>query len=214
MMNKTLREFGPNFVLTSHAIYLGYPNMLSEKPLGLVKLNSIDTPSSGNAVIAAVLSRFSEFINQRIMELTAARGHVGLKPSFSQVLVLVAPSVSTIKEIAEIRGVNELLTLGYLEKSFQKDGSRTHLLAFSEQGKRLISDSIDAVENLAHELRRLMGPKKWIAFHSALETIYTTLNLPQLELGPSKDRELLSLALKLRKELGRSRATVLGQLLK
>ncbi|WP_101757905.1 MarR family transcriptional regulator [Oceanicoccus sp. KOV_DT_Chl] len=107
--------------------------------LGL--LTSFKPPSGIPSPLAATLPRLSEYINQRLREITKSKGHPDLKPRYGSVLKNIGPLGGHIQTMAREQGVSkqaisliasELEQLGYIERQSDPLDPRQHVF-FSQQ---------------------------------------------------------------------------------
>jgi DNA-binding MarR family transcriptional regulator len=177
------------------------------------------------ASLGSLLPRISDYMMRRLMELTRAKGHPGLKMSFAQVLNLIGPGGGRIQQMARIQEVSkqaiaavarELESLGYIRREPDPAHARQLLLVLSEQGWQLLSDSVDSVTDLEAELLLVAGPESLTEIEQLLAELYASLALEQEVFGdPGKpqDNDLPRLAARLSRQLGREGAAELARLL-
>lgn len=175
-----------------------------------------------------VLPLISVHIQRSLMEATLARGHAGLKMSHGQVLPLVGPDGRRIHEIARVQRVSrqaisatsqELEALGYVQRDPDPHDRRGVVLRLTDQGKRLIRDSVAALNGLDRSFRAILGEKRLEQMQRVAHDLFDALNLEEeipdtrsisrSAANGSGDRraknsghDIRSLAAKLRRELG------------
>lgn len=186
----------------------------------------IDTVAVENpGALAGVLPRLSDYMMQRLMELTRAKGHPGLKMSFSQVLSLIGPDGGRIQQMARLQEVskqaigavaNELESLGYIRRETDPADNRQLLLKLTDRGQQLLTDSVDSVDDLERELLPLMGSEGLSRFKEIVEDLYDSLHLEEEIFSETADAGQLDvqlLARRLKRQLGKDGAGELAQLL-
>lgn len=177
--------------------------------------------SNGADLVGALLGRLSDYVQQRLMEFTGARGHPRLKMSFAQVLGLIGPGGGRIGQIARIQQVSkqavgavvgELEALGYIRRCADPADARVQLLRFSPSGLQLLADSVASVEELEREFAAIIGAAGLSRLRTLAASLYAALALesevfqsrPDLDaiarqliqqLGPQGGRELARLLL-------------------
>jgi DNA-binding MarR family transcriptional regulator len=179
----------------------------------------------GADLLAALLSRLSEYIAQRLMELTVARGHPRLKRSFGQVLGLIGPGGGRMQQIARIQQVSkqavsavvaELEELGYIERITDAGDARGQLIRFSAAGRQLLADSVASVDELEREFAAIIGDGALLQLRSMAARLYGQLKLEAEVFHAQSDLDLM--ARQIRQQLGpqatRELARLLGELAK
>jgi len=175
-----------------------------------------------------VLPLISVRIQRDLMEATLARGHNGLKMSHGQVLPLIGHEGGRIHEIARIQRVSrqaisatsqELEALGYLRREPDPRDRRGVVLRLTDRGKRLIGDSVAALDGLDRSFRDILGAKRLGHLQRVAHDLFDALHLeeeifdtgsgPQAATSASDARrakngghDIRGLATKLRRELG------------
>ena len=188
----------------------------------------IALPPQGNtgyareAALGGLLPRLSDYVSQRLMTLTAAKGHPDLKLSFAQVLTAIGPGGGRIQQMAELHGVTkqaisaiavELEDLGYIHRIQDTSDARQVLLYFTGSGRRLIADSVASVDTLKEEFEKLAGKRAMANLATALKTLYSGLHLEQDVFGNTRPLDIRALASQLRSQLGEQRSRALAQIL-
>lgn len=179
---------------------------------------------AGTLPLVALLPGLSDYISNRLMELTMARGHPNLKLSFGQVLTAIGPGGGRIQQMAESQDVSkqaigaiatELENLGYIRRDPDPKDARQVVLRFTEQGHRLIADSVDSVDELRGEFAQLIGRPAFRKLEQTLQRIYRKLHLEDEVFGngPGGEVDIALLARQLSRQLGDKGARALGKLL-
>ncbi|MFO7552198.1 MAG: MarR family transcriptional regulator [Haliea sp.] len=174
--------------------------------------------SAPQARFTALLPRLSDFMSRRLMDLTEARGHRGLKLSYAQVLTLIGKDGGRMQVMANAHKVSkqainviasELQTLGYIERRTDPKDARQVVLHFTPAGLAMIRDAVEAIDALEAELVPPGLPSALPTLRVSLRELYTRLQPePHLNTG-----ELHDLARSLISRLGTDRASQLGELL-
>lgn len=181
-----------------------------------VSKRDIDT----SALLSGLLPRLSDYVMHRLMELTIAKGHPGLKMSHGQVLTLIGISGGYIQQMAAIQEVskqaisaivNELELLGYLYREVDPNDARQQRILLTPAGIQLLGASVASVDQLEKEFTVLLGKKNLQQIKSIAEQLYQSLHLEEDVFGPRQD--LLTLAQQLKKQLGRQELRELTRLL-
>lgn len=174
--------------------------------------------SPPQARFTALLPRLSDYMSRRLMDLTEARGHPGLKLSYAQVLTLIGKDGGRMQVMASAHKVSkqainviasELQTLGYIERRTDPRDARQVVLHFTPAGLAMISDAVEAIDALEAELVTPDSPATLSTLQGCMRLLYTRLQPePHLNTG-----ELHDLARSLVSRLGEDRASQLGALL-
>lgn len=174
--------------------------------------------------MGALLPALADYILQRLMELTRAKGHPGLKLSFGQVLTLIGPSGGRIQKIAAVHDVSkqaistiatELEELGYLQRNTDPLDARQIVLKFTAGGESLIADSVASVDELETEFAAIIGLAALERMKATLYKLYRGLEQKQeqeiFEKNSTADIGLL--AKQLQQQLGEPGSHALARLL-
>ena len=174
--------------------------------------------SAPQARFTSLLPRLSDYMSRRLMALTEARGHRGLKLSYAQVLTLIGKDGGRMQVMAGAHKVSkqainviasELQALGYIERRTDPRDARQVLLHFTPAGLEMIADAVEAIAALEAELASPDSPTALPTLQLYLRKLYTHLQPePHLSSG-----ELHDLANSLISRLGADRASQLGELL-
>lgn len=177
-----------------------------------------DMNSSTPQRFTTLLPRLSDYMSRRLMDLTEARGHPGLKLSYAQVLTLIGKDGGRMQAMANAHKVSkqainaiatELQKLGYIERRTDPEDARQVLLHFTPTGLEMIRDAVEAIDALEAELASPDSPAALSTLQRCMRQLYTHLQ-PEPQLSTS---ELHDLATSLVSRLGSDRASQLGQLL-
>lgn len=183
----------------------------------------------GGILLGGLLPRLNEYISHRLMELTRAKGHFGLKMPHGQVLSLIGLSGGRIQQIAKIQDVSkqaisavakELDQLGYIRQSPDLDDARGVVLMFTDEGLNLLRDSVESIEDVEWELIQLLGSDGTRRLEQLSQQLYQNLRLEEevfkadiAGLCSGAEKNLKSLAASLRQQLGGEGASALAHLL-
>ena len=172
--------------------------------------------------MGGLLPSLADYIMQRLMELTRAKGHPGLKLPFGQVLTLIGPAGGRIQQIATIQDVSkqaisviatELETLGYLKRHADQLDARQIVLHFTAMGKTLIGDSVASVDELENEFATIIGKAALKRMNATLHERYRGLQLEQDIFEKSGGADIGLLAQQLQQQLGDRGSQTLARLL-
>lgn len=208
--------------LVGEADYAGFTGLVDRLCAGLEFVRPVHRVARHNGadVVGALLGRLSDYVQQRLMELTGARGHPRLKMSFAQVLGLIGPGGGRIQQIAHIQQVSkqavgavvgELEGLGYIERRADPADARVQRLCFSPAGLQLLSDSVASVDELEREFVAIIGDTGLARLRTLAAALYAALQLESEVFQARPDLE--SLARQLRQQLGPQGARELARLL-
>jgi DNA-binding MarR family transcriptional regulator len=173
-------------------------------------------------VMGGLLPRLSDYVLQRLMELTRARGHPGLRLCFGQVLTLIGPAGGRIQQIAATQDVSkqaisviatELEQLGYLRRQADALDARQILLHFTDRGQNLIADSVASVDQLEAEFAAIIGKAALKRMNSTLQELYRGLRLEQDIFETNGTADISLLAQQLQQQLGDHGSQALARLL-
>lgn len=175
-----------------------------------------------NAMMGGWLPRLSDYVLQRLMELTRGRGHERLKLSFGQVLTLIGPAGGRIQQMAATHDVSkqaisaiatELEELGYLKREADPLDARQVVLQFTPRGLELIADSVASVDQLEEEFTAIIGKPALNRMNTTLYTLYCGLNLEQDIFEHRDTVDLSLLARQIQQQLGSKDSQALARLL-
>ena len=175
-----------------------------------------------NTQLAGRLPRLGDYIESRLMTLTKAKGHDGLKRSFSQFFLMIGPNGGRIQHIAEMQGVskqavgviaNELEDLGYLWRDADPEDARQVLPKYTDKGFNLLRDSIVSIELLEKELTGHIDDSDMIVLRDTMHSLYHTLHLEEDIFKNTGPIDIRAYAQQLKTQLGQEGAQFLGRLL-
>jgi DNA-binding MarR family transcriptional regulator len=181
-----------------------------------------DTVKLAGVSLGALLPSLSDYIMQRLMELTKAKGHPGLKLSFGQVLTLIGPAGGRIQQIAAVQAVSkqaisaiatELVDLGYLQRDPDPADARQVVLQFTDRGRELIANSVASVAELEAEFCALVSDPAIKRLQATFRTLYRSLHLEQEIFENTGPVDIRLLARQLHQQLGSEGSQALARLL-
>lgn len=138
---------------------------------------------------ARLLDNVSEDYHRRLRDKLLAQGYRGLKLSFSAILSHMRFSGTRLVDVAEFNGMtkqavgqiaNEIEELGYIARIPDRHDGRAKNLVFTDLGKRLIQDSITAVEEVEQEYAQLIGADNMKQLEQLLKDLSGKLEQPKL----------------------------------
>ncbi|MCZ6830318.1 MAG: MarR family transcriptional regulator [Gammaproteobacteria bacterium] len=193
--------------------------------LDLPALRVTGNAAETGSALGGLLPRISDHMMQRLMELTRAKGHPGLKMSYAQVLTLIGPEGGRIQQMARIQEVSkqaiaavakELQALGYIRREADPADARQLVLILSDRGLQLLTDSVESVAELERELQSIVGPAGLAEIQQLVAALYRALHLEEEIFGEvevSAEPDLPQLASRLTRQLGQEGAAELARLL-
>lgn len=219
-------------VMAEYADHLGTPQLQEfsqlmgslHTGLALRRLRVRTVVVDNTLLLGALLPRIADHVMQRLMELTRARGHPGLKMSFQQVLILLGPQGGRIQEMARAQAVSkqaigaivgELETLGYIERLPAPGDARQVVVSLTPAGVQLMEHSAASVLELEREFAAILGTDGLAKLKEYAADLYDSLHLEEDVLGPVPNRadDLPALARRLKRQLGEQGALRLSKLL-
>ena len=171
-------------------------------------------------LLAAVLPRLSEFMAARLQSLTVAKKHPGVKHSHAAVFFAIGLEGGRIQQIAKAQHVtkqaisvvaNELEELGYIERLPDPEDSRQLVLWFTKKGRQFIADSVEAIDDLEHELSMIVGNSDFQHLKNMMASLYSSLNIKRKTFGSAGHKDLKTMAKQLKQQLGDESAAALAQ---
>lgn len=196
--------------------------MCLSRRLNLLLPDAADTPPEKDLLLAALLPGLREYINDRLMKLTIARGHPDLKHSFGQVLTAIGPRGGRIQQMAASQGVSkqaisavasELEKIGYIHRVVDTSDARQVVLLFTRRGRDLIADSVTSVDELQREFSEVIGREAMERLSEVMCSLYRALHLEEEVFGNTAPADIRLLARQLTQQLGEEGARALGQIL-
>lgn len=188
--------------------------------LGLPQARVSTEQVNSSAYLSGLLPRLSDYVMQRLMQLTTNKGHAGLKMSHGQVLTLIGLSGGSIQQMAKIQEVskqaisaivNDLEALGYLYRETDPDDARQQVILLTQPGIILLRDSVASVLELNKEFEKIVGASLLEQLKNIARQLYQALHLEEDVFGPQLD--IPSLATQLKNQLGSQGVAELTRLL-
>jgi DNA-binding MarR family transcriptional regulator len=224
--------------LVGPAAYLRFTASLASLYTGLGIPTHADVALKARAGRSiGVLPLIAVRIQQELMKATIARGHAGLKMSHGQVLPHIGPEGGRIHAIARLHDVSrqaisatsrDLEALGYVRREPDPRDRRGVVLRLTTRGTRLIRDSLQALDGLGRQFRRVLGAKRLEQLEAVAGELYRALRLEEeliaedLALGVAPNgangrvrsgADIHQLATRLRRQLGSRDSARLAALL-
>jgi DNA-binding MarR family transcriptional regulator len=115
---------------------------------------------------AILVTAANRCVADRLVEAVAAVGGQSMRPSFGFVLRAVAAEQPTVSRLAELLGVtkqaasrlvDDMVTLGYLERAEDPRDRRRTRLRLSAAGERIRDRALDESRKMEAELRERLG---------------------------------------------------------
>lgn len=194
--------------------------------VALPQLRVVPTKNQQPVMLGGLLPRIADYMMQRLMHLTGARGHPQLKMSYAQVLTLIGPEGGRIQQMARIHEVSkqavsavasELEQLGYIQRALDPRDARQVLLQLTDAGWQLLTDSVAAVDVLEQEIGLHLHSDSLEEMVFVAAELYGALHLEEEVFEPNYaplTSNLKMLASHLRNQLGRKDTAELARLLK
>jgi DNA-binding MarR family transcriptional regulator len=138
---------------------------------------------------ARLLDNVSEDYHRRLRDKLLEQDYHGLKLSFSAILSHINFSGTRLVDIAELNGMtkqavgqmaNEIEALGYIARIPDPHDGRAKNLIFTDLGKRLIQDSIAAVDEVEQEYSQLIGTENMLQLEGLLKDLSAQLEQQKL----------------------------------
>ncbi len=158
-------------------------------------------------LLGTILPRCSDHIMQRLMKLTIAKGHAGLKMSHGTVLTLIGSKKAHIRDIAKIQSISkqavsaivkDLEELSYVIRKTDPDYPRQNLLLLTDRGSQLIADSVASVSQLENEFEAILGSTSLAQLVRISNKLFLALELEtQYQEASATDLQQLARQLKL-----------------
>jgi DNA-binding MarR family transcriptional regulator len=133
-------------------------------------LSGVEEKRSGN--MRQLLLRASRIVNRHVVTGLQARGYSSLRATHTTLLSNIDLAGSSVTEAAERAGITkqamgrlaaELEEAGYLRIESDPDDARVHVLRLTEEGNRLMFDSLDVMAELERRYAGLIGPDRFSA---------------------------------------------------
>jgi DNA-binding MarR family transcriptional regulator len=113
-----------------------------------------------------LLLRASRIVNRHVVEGLRARGYTGLRSTHTTLLSNMPLAGGAITETAERAGISkqamgrlaaDLERAGYIRISVDPEDARARILELTENGTRLMLDSLDVMAELERRYAKLIG---------------------------------------------------------
>jgi DNA-binding MarR family transcriptional regulator len=138
-------------------------------------LNKIEEKRSGN--MRQLLLRASRIVNRHVVEGLQARGYRGLRATHTTLLSNIDLAGSSVTDAAERAGITkqamgrlavELEDAGYVRTEADPQDARVRVLRLTEEGNRLMLDSLDVMAELERRYAGIVGTRRLAAILGGL----------------------------------------------
>ncbi|MFO0688117.1 MAG: MarR family transcriptional regulator [Myxococcota bacterium] len=172
-----------------HARRIGgddYPRFLAALAKLVGSLELFPRPRAAESGSAGLLPILAAHVEQDLMRATGQRGHTGLKLSHGQILTLIGPSGARLHRLAELHGVSrqaisatarDLEAQGYLQREADPTDRRGVVVRLTGRGRRLIEDSVAALDDLERDWRKRIDADEFEVFARVARRLYGALEL-------------------------------------
>ena len=125
-----------------------------------------------------LLLKASRIVNRHVVEELQRRGYVGLRSTHTTLLSNIDLAGSSVTEAAERAGITkqamgriaaELEEAGYIRVENDPRDARVRVLRLTDEGHRLMMDSLDAMADLEHRYARVMGKARLVELQRGLK---------------------------------------------
>jgi DNA-binding MarR family transcriptional regulator len=190
--------------------------------LSLPNVEQSNTVAVQPVLLGTLLPRCSDYVMQRLMYLTIAKGHPGLKMSHGAVLTLIGSKNINIRDIAKIQAitkqavsaiVKDLEGLGYVTRKPDPDYPRQNLLLLTDRGSQLIADSVASINEVEREFEAILGSSALAQLKSISKELFLALEL-EAPFQETNTTDLQQLARQLKLQLSEDGVKTLISLLK
>jgi DNA-binding MarR family transcriptional regulator len=133
-------------------------------------LDKVEEKRSRN--MRQLLLRASRIVNRHVVEGLQVRGYSGLRSTHTTLLSNIDLAGSSVTEAAERAGItkqamgrlaSELEETGYIQIETDRKDARVRVLRLTEEGSKLMLDSLDVMAELEDRYARVIGDKRLTA---------------------------------------------------
>lgn len=133
-------------------------------------LEKVEEKRSRN--LRQLLLRASRIVNRHVVEGLLARGYSGLRSTHTTLLSNIDLAGSSVTEAAERAGItkqamgrlaSELAETGYIRIETDPVDARVRVLKLTEEGSKLMLDSLDVMAELESRYSNMIGDKRLTA---------------------------------------------------
>jgi DNA-binding MarR family transcriptional regulator len=133
-------------------------------------LEKVEEKRSRN--LRQLLLRASRIVNRHVVEGLLARGYSGLRSTHTTLLSNIDLAGSSVTEAAERAGItkqamgrlaSELAETGYIRIETDPVDARVRVLKLTEEGSKLMLDSLDVMAELESRYSNMIGDKRLAA---------------------------------------------------
>ena len=147
--------------------------------------------------IGQPLTEIAKDFQRRALAGFAERGHTGLQPAHTAVVVNLSLEGTRLTELAWRASmtkqgmgqlVDEVERLGYVERVPDPTDSRAKLVRFSASGHRLMAHGVEIGAEIQREYARLIGRERLKLLHDTLEDLKRRLRDSASQEPPARTR--------------------------
>lgn len=162
-------------------------NDISERDLERFRTTNIGQP----------LTEIAKDFQRRALARFVERGHVGLQPAHTAVIINLGLEGTRLTELARRASmtkqgmgqlVDELERLGYVERVPDPTDSRAKTVRFSARGRQLMADGVEIGELIQGEYARMIGRKRLRLLHDTLHDLKHALRADAASPRPAPAR--------------------------
>jgi DNA-binding MarR family transcriptional regulator len=133
-------------------------------------LDKVEERRSRN--LRQLLLRASRIVNRHVVEGLQRRDYSGLRSTHTTLLSNIDLAGSSVTEAADRAGItkqamgrlaSELEATGYIRIEADPEDARVRVLRLTEEGSKLMLDSLDVMAELEHRYASLIGDKRLAA---------------------------------------------------
>ncbi len=136
--------------------------------LGALMVRAIGAdPGAGNTWTTMNAGFFARSINQKLLQVLAAKGHNALQPSYNQVLLNIDLDGTSVAHLARYnrltgqaisRIARELEQLRYIHRRTSLRDGRSRVLLLAARGRQFVQDYVEAWALIGRELEQRLTP--------------------------------------------------------
>ena len=143
------------------------------------------------------LTEIAKDFQRRALAGFAERGHTGLQPAHTAVVVNLSLEGTRLTELARRASmtkqgmgqlVDEVERLGYVERIPDPTDSRAKIVRFSARGHRLMASGVEIGELIQRQYAKLIGRERLRLLHDTLEELRHRLRDSPARSPPARSR--------------------------
>ena len=136
--------------------------------------------------LSRLLLELARDFEKRALEKVHERGHTQIRRSHSSLFSNMGFSAVRLTELAERAGitqqamgklVKEMEEEGYVRRSIDESDKRAKIIELTDLGKRLVSDSIEIVDEILEEYKGVLGQEGIEDLNNVLRSSASALKL-------------------------------------